>query len=84
LDDTDEFGPETITIEGEKLPAGVYKYYVVWYNGSGTWATSNAKIEVYKGNELIRTLIPPSNIASGTSNWNVFTLDSETQEITFL
>ena len=81
-DDTTSYGPETITIDFLTIPAGTYKYYVHWYSGSGTWATSGAKVQVYIGSELVREFYVPSNMTSSEGVWNVFTLDTKTKTIT--
>jgi len=44
-DDTTGFGPETITITN--FLNGEYLYFIHWYGGSGSWASSEAKIAVY-------------------------------------
>lgn len=83
VDDVNSYGPETITIDFDELPAGTYRYFVKWFSGSGTWATSKAKVQVYLNNSLVREFNAPSNLSSGDGTvWNVFSLDSETQTIT--
>jgi hypothetical protein len=45
VDDVSSFGPETITIT--EVHIGTYSYYVDWFSGTGTWAQSGARVEVY-------------------------------------
>ncbi|MDI3090172.1 cell wall-binding repeat-containing protein [Priestia megaterium] len=74
-DDTDSYGPETITIHKQK--DGVYRYSVHDYSNRGddnSYALSNsgATVEVYRGNNLIKTFNVPAN-RLGTL-WTVFEL----------
>lgn len=48
LDDVSSYGPETTTIR--QVMPGTYTFYVHNFSRTGTLATSEAKIEVYKGN----------------------------------
>ena len=71
VDDTSSYGPETTTFTTDAT--GTYEFYVDWYSGSGTWATSGGKVEVYSGNRLIGTYnVPSVNDQSGS--WKVFTI----------
>ena len=73
VDMTSRFGPETITIK--KQLAGVYKIFVYNYSGSPSITVSTAKLEVYKGNQVVKTFLIPT---SGTGlTWNVFELEGE-------
>lgn len=75
VDDTDSYGPETITLE-KKKPGVKYLYAVHDYSdGSehGSTALSNtsqAKVFVYVGSSLVRTFTPPRGKAGNT--WVVF------------
>jgi len=62
-DDTDGFGPETMTI---KVTAStLWTYGVYNYSGTGTFSGSPARVQVYVGNTLVRTYDAPS----GTGRW---------------
>ncbi|MDR3292864.1 MAG: hypothetical protein LBT20_02030 [Clostridiales bacterium] len=67
VDDTDGYGPETITISRD----GRYTYYVQYYSGDGTVASSGAVVKLYKGNTLLRTYNTPTNGGIGIY-WNIF------------
>ena len=79
VDDTDGYGPETITIEkkaqGQKYIYGVHNYS---HENEGTdgslSAISNAKVFVYVGNSLIKSYIVPKGNRSGNL-WTVFMID---------
>ena len=78
VDDTSGFGPETITL----IPttAETYTYYIHRFAGSGTIATSNAKVEVYKGNALIAVYAAPRNHQGDI--WTVFEITNGTSKRT--
>ncbi len=78
LDDVDGEGPETTTIR--KAYDGIYYFYVHHYAGNGTIATSGAYVEVYKGDTKIATYYAPTDGGDGIY-WNVFTLNTATNEI---
>lgn len=83
VDDTSSYGPETITIRS--INDGVYTYAVHNYSDSGSLSstslsTSGAKVQVYRGTELIMTYNVPSG-RDGTL-WTVFSYDSNTQRFT--
>jgi hypothetical protein len=69
FDVTSGFGPETITIERQFR--GVYRYSVDRYSGSGTIATSSARVDVYVSGQLARSFTPPPGDGDV---WNVFEL----------
>lgn len=73
-DDTDGYGPETITIA--RVGEGKYIYAVHWFSGSGSWASSNAVVRVYNAEGLVRTFYAPTDTeepgASGKVWWYVF------------
>ena len=71
VDMRNSFGPETISIN--KQENGVYKVFVYNYSGAPSITVSSAKLEVYKGNELIKTFVVPAS-GSGVI-WNVFELE---------
>lgn len=70
-DDTNGFGPETITLDNLDS-TGHYKYYVYHYSGSETIATSDAVVTVNFGSETY-TFRPPNQ--SGRT-WTVFTIEN--------
>jgi len=72
VDDTNGYGPETVTFTVDV--GSTYEYYVHWYSGYGTWGTSEAKVELYNGDNLIAVYnVPMGNTSSG-GRWNVFKL----------
>ncbi|MDX2127524.1 MAG: carboxypeptidase regulatory-like domain-containing protein [Chloroherpetonaceae bacterium] len=79
VDDTDSFGPETITIS--QFRNGMYRYSIHNYTSQGVAGargidTSGATIRVYDNSGLIRTYTPPM-VATNTSGntWRVFEID---------
>lgn len=78
VDDTDSFGPETITID-KKQQGQKYIYAVHDYSdkdisgGSRLSNVSDARVYVYIGNSLIRSYNVPRNKAGNT--WVVFMID---------
>ncbi len=80
VDDTDSYGPETITIS--QLQGGTYSYAVHWYTGAGSWAGSDAVVRVYGANGLIAAYTVPNNAnepgGSGALWWYVFDLSGST------
>lgn len=75
VDDTSSYGPETITL----IPttANTYRYYVYRYAGSGAISTSDAHIEVYKGNVRVGVYDAPTNQGTG-DYWTVFEITNGT------
>lgn len=74
-DDTQGNGFETITFQMRY--GDTFKYYVHWYAGTGTWAGSNAVVNLYKGTRLIATFsVPNVNQDGNTAGryWHVFNL----------
>ncbi|MEO8516026.1 MAG: tetratricopeptide repeat protein, partial [Flavobacterium sp.] len=78
VDDTDSFGPETITIE-RKQPGQKYIYAVHDYtdkdvrSGNRLSNVSDARVFIYIGNTLIRSYKVPRNETGNT--WVVFMID---------
>lgn len=75
VDDTESFGPETITIS-EYLP-GVYRYSVHNYSNDGTDGgqeiyNSPAKVEIFDSNGLIASFNPKPFTAGTGNTWRVF------------
>lgn len=72
VDDTDGVGPETTTFTAET--DGCYEFFIYWYAGEGTWATSGAKVEVYNNDRLMYVFdAPPAETNGGV--WEIFTFD---------
>ena len=76
VDETDSFGPETITI-AQVNPGGVYRYSVHDFSNnisttSKHLSNSGAKVQVYSATGLVATFAVPSNKV-GTL-WTVFEL----------
>lgn len=83
VDRTSSYGPETITLDFEKMKEGEYTYSVSWYSGSGTWATSQAKVTVYMDNKIYAEYSADQLQGSG-GTWNVFMIDTATRQLTKL
>lgn len=68
------YGPETITLY-QQIP-GVYRFYVNNFdypsNGVPELRASNARVDVYKGNTLVRQFFPPQ---LNGKYWAVFEID---------
>jgi len=67
VDDTDSYGPETVTIR-QQLD-GTYVYAVHWYDGVGTWAGSDAHVRVYGPSGLIQDFRAPNDTTFGDDSW---------------
>lgn len=82
IDDTDSYGPETVTLKG--LDPGSYEYFVHDYTNrkesAESWALSlaDAEVTVYRGDEQIAQFSAPE--ADGTL-WRVFSIDGRTGKI---
>lgn len=68
VDDTNSFGPETMTLDPQS--GATYYYYVQQYSDDGTMAGSSATVRVYRGSAQTAVFNVPAN-QSG-SIWNVF------------
>ena len=77
VDDTDSYGPETITIEqkrqGARYVYAVHDFSNQSYKHSRALAESQARVEVYVGQTLIRTYRPEPQEAA--TSWIVFGID---------
>lgn len=73
VDVTFGFGPETITMSQQI--AGVYRYYVYNFSAETPLSASNARVDVYQGNTLVRQYFPPQQ--SGLY-WTVFEISGST------
>ena len=69
IDDANEYNTETVTLS--PYTDAPYYYYIHKYSGSGTLASSGAKISIYQGTTLIKTLNVPTNLGD-SSYWNAF------------
>ncbi len=78
IDDVTSFGPETTTVV-QRVP-GTYPYGVYHYAGTGTLATSGARVQVYGGAGLLAEFQVPA-VGEGRW-WHVFNLDGDTGAIT--
>lgn len=79
VDDIDSYGPETITIEkkqlGTKYIYAVHNYTFLHQPNSNSLAKSNAKVNVYIGQTLVRTYnVNPNKIGN---LWVVFSIDED-------
>ncbi len=70
-DDTSSYGPEHITLKANT--SSPYYYYIYRYAGSGTVASSGAKVTVHQGNTLIAEFNVPTDLGSA-DYWNVFAI----------
>ncbi|WP_457638001.1 carboxypeptidase regulatory-like domain-containing protein [Oceanithermus sp.] len=74
VDDTTSYGPETITISQF---TGTYPYAVHWYDGTGSWAGSDATVRVYNSSGLVREFSVPNDTTHfDDSWWYVFDISS--------
>ncbi len=80
-DDTQSYGPETTTIR--KVLDGTYRFYVHHFSGSNTISTSGAKIEVYKGENLLKTYEAPTDGGSSIY-WLAFDMNIDGDNISFV
>jgi uncharacterized protein YfaP (DUF2135 family) len=71
-DDTNSYGPETITISNQI--DGVYRYSVYNYSGSPELSTSDAQVKVYRGDALVATFDVPDQEGR---TWTVFELEGD-------
>ena len=79
VDDTDGFGPETITVEkkedGKRYVYAIHDYTdVAKVSNHNLSAQSDAKVFVYIGNTLIKSYLVPKNNAAGNL-WIAFMID---------
>jgi len=80
VDDTNSYGPETITIK--QFYSGTYTYAVKHYAGTATISSSGAIVKIYDSIGLLKTYYPPSG-ATGTGDfWTVFIINGNSQVIT--
>ena len=70
-DDTNSYGPEHITLNAKGTKP--YYYYLHKFAGSGSLATSGAKVTIEQSNVLIAEFNVPTNLGSG-DYWNIFAI----------
>ena len=79
-DDTDGYGPETITIN--QLFPGTYVYYIKNFNdASDGLKNSGAVAQIYSGESCAATIIEVPTDADG-SYWHVCNIDGASGDIT--
>jgi hypothetical protein len=77
VDDTDSFGPETLTLT--RTAGAQYNYYVYNYSGESDFKTSEAEVNVYARNGQVKRFQIP---AAGVGRWwQVFTYDSSSGRV---
>jgi len=77
VDDTDSYGPETITIENKRF-GETYHYFVHDFSNkdnlnSNQLSASGAKVFVYVGQSLVKTYYIPKNKTGNV--WNLFKIN---------
>ncbi len=82
VDDTSSFGPETVTLLPEH--SGSYVYAIHEWGGTGTLATSNAVVQLYAGNNLIRVMNVPTGACGENYWWYVGELNAQTGVFTLI
>jgi len=70
-DDIDSYGPEHVTLNTTNNTP--YYYYIYKYSGSGTVASSGAKVTIEQGNKLIAEFNVPTDLGDD-DYWNVFAI----------
>ncbi|MBQ3196403.1 MAG: carboxypeptidase regulatory-like domain-containing protein [Clostridia bacterium] len=70
-DDVNSYGPEHITLV--PTTEGAYYYYIYKYSGTGSLATSGARVTIERGNRLIATFNVPTDQGEGRY-WNIFAI----------
>jgi hypothetical protein len=72
VDDTNSFGPETVTLGN--VATGQCTYAVYNYSGSPALATSGARVVVYRGDAVVQSFTVPSGNGLW---WHVFNFDCQ-------
>ncbi len=80
LDDTNGYGPETISIS--EYYSGTYHYYIHKFSGIGTLAGSNAFVDIYQNSSLYSTITIPET--GNGDYWHVCNIDGSTGAITII
>jgi len=81
-DETEGYGPETVTVLTEY--SDLYVYGVYHYDGDGTLRTSEAILRIYQGNDLRYTLLVPDEYCEDEWWWNVCTFNAVTGVFTII
>jgi uncharacterized protein YfaP (DUF2135 family) len=77
VDDTNGYGPETVTIY--RFREGTYHYFIYNYSGSPAITTSNAVVKIYAADGTTRSIDVPT---SGTGRyWYVASVDGTTGRV---
>lgn len=79
-DETNGFGPETITIAD--FSSGTYVYYAHKYAGLGGLASSGATVKIYTEAGLARTVQAPADGVG--AYWHICNVDGDTRDITLV
>jgi len=85
VDDTDSYGPETITVEQKRL-GDRYRFFIHDYSNrenpsSRSMSNSSAQVYVYIGSSLIKTFEIPVDIQGNV--WHVFDISPEGELIPY-
>lgn len=68
---TEMYGPEHVTLKANS--ENPYYYYIYRYAGSGTVASSGAKVTIHQGNTIVAEFNVPTDLGDG-DYWNVFAI----------
>lgn len=71
VDDTDSYGPETVTLTTQE--GDIYYYYIHRYSSSGELGTSSALVRIYRGDTMLGSFNVPTDQAD-LRYWNVFAI----------
>lgn len=80
IDDTNGFGPETVTI-GQAVP-GSYRYAVRNFSGGETLSQSSAIVQVFDAAGLTASFEVPQNGTAAETWWHVFDIDVASGQLT--
>ncbi len=81
IDDTNGYGPETMTIK--QAFSGTYIYYIYQYSSSGSFQESGGSIQIYNSPTCDGETIQVPNDGSGRY-WYVCDIDGESGDITVI
>lgn len=70
---TSDNGPETTTILIPRV--GTYNFYVHHFSGTGNITSSAASVNLYKGNQLLKTYYAPLGATGVDDVWSVFSMN---------
>ena len=80
IDDTNGFGPETITVS-QAVP-GTYRYVVHNFSGSPGFPEAGAIVRLFDDSGLVQEFTPPSTGTASQRVWHVFDIDATTGLLT--